>query len=70
MTESVVDIIKRISPEFPIDQLLRAAPWLMPRDFHEIKRAIKADPCRNWRVVARRYQVSRRTVYRAWKMAS
>ena len=77
MTESVLDIIKRLSPDFPVEDLLRECGgrlWWFPshtrRDYRAIRRAIKADPCRDWRIIMRRYQVSRGFVYSVWNDAA
>lgn len=70
MKDDLASIMRMIGiPEDQIQAVGRLAPWTMPRDFEAIKAAIAADPCRNWLTVSRRYHVSRRTVYRAWKMA-
>lgn len=72
--ESLLDIILLIQPDFPISQLKRRAGgqrWWIPSDrpdeMAEKRAAIQADPCRDYRVIARRYGVSIRTVYNAWK---
>jgi DNA invertase Pin-like site-specific DNA recombinase len=36
------------------------------RKMVEVREAIRRDPCRDYRVVARRYRVSVAVVYRAW----
>lgn len=73
MTESVVDIIRKIDPSFPVDTLLAEAggrAWYIPkRDFEGVRLQILADPCREIRVIARRYRVSRQFVYRVWRAA-
>ena len=77
MSESVLDIIKRISPEFPVEVLLRECGgrlWWVPStrkpDYAAIRLAIKSDPCRDWRVLVRRYQVSRGFIYSVWRSAA
>lgn len=78
MTESVVDIIKRISPDFPVETLLRECGgrrwWIPPvndrPDYQAIREAIQSDPCRDWRVIMRRYGVSRGFVYAVWNRAA
>jgi hypothetical protein len=36
------------------------------RDMTEVKEAIRRDPCRDYKVVSRRYRVSVAVVYRVW----
>lgn len=69
-TENIVDIIKRISPTFDVEALLHLAgghAWYIPkRDFDSVRQQIRADPCRDYRVISRRYAVSPAFVYEVW----
>jgi Mor family transcriptional regulator len=74
-TETVMEIIRKIDPTFPIEQLIALAggkAWYIPvdrRDFMLLRQQIKADPCRDWKVLMRRYQVSRGFIYSVWSRA-
>jgi len=73
MSDSILDIIRKISPDFPVEELLKQAggrEWYLPahrRDFKAIRQAIKADPCRDYRTIARKYKVSITLVYSVWR---
>ncbi len=76
MTDSVIDIIRRIDPDFPFAELIEQAggrkwriPYEVPVDYGQIRQQILADPCREVRTVTRRYKVSREFVYRVWRAA-
>jgi len=74
--DPVMEIIKRLDPNFPIEQLIELAggrrwriPYEVPIDYGQIRQQILADPCREVRTVTRRYKVSREFVYRVWRAA-
>jgi hypothetical protein len=73
MTENFLDIIRELDPDFPVEALQVIAggrrwwiPSATPLEFERKKEAIRQDPCRDYRVVARRHKVGVRLVYLVW----
>lgn len=81
MTDSVIDVILRLDPTFPVVDLVEICSgrvWRVPHSsehlrerlrLERVRREIKADPCRDIRVITKRYSVSRPFVYRIWRAA-
>ena len=72
-TEDIIAILVRLVPDFDIVAFQRVAggrQWYVPsprkQAAAEKRAAIRADPCRDYKVVSRRYHVSIALVYEAW----
>ena len=72
-TEDIIAILVRLVPDFDIVAFRRIAggrQWYVPslrrQSMEEAKEAIRRDPCRDYKVVSRRYKVSVALVYEVW----
>lgn len=72
--ESILEILQRLAGREGVEQLLALAggrQWYLPTlgSFRRMTRyrAICSFPSRDYKVVARHFRVSERTVFRAWK---
>lgn len=73
MTQDIFAILEQISPGFDREAFQRLAggrQWYVPslrvEDQRAVREAIRRDPCRDYKVVSRRYRVSPTTVYDVW----
>ena len=71
--EDILQILQALVPDFDIVAFQRVAggrQWYVPslrrQSMEEAKEAIRRDPCRDYKVVSRRYKVSVALVYEVW----
>lgn len=70
----ILTILERLAAgELDVQGVLLLAggrSWYLPvvpkRDMAAIKEAIRRDPCRDYKILKRRYKVSVGTIYNAW----
>jgi Mor family transcriptional regulator len=72
-TEDIIAILVRMCPGFDVvafQQVAGGRRWYVPspqrRSLAERRAAIRSDPCRDYKVISRRYGVSVALVYEVW----
>jgi len=71
--EDILQILQALVPDFDVEAFCKIAggwQWYVPtmryRSLAAAKEAIRRDPCRDYKVVSRRYKVSVALVYKVW----
>lgn len=72
-TDDLLAILKEIYPDFDLEAFQARAggrQWYIPsprrRVMAEKKALIRLDPCRDYKIVMRRYSVSMGLIYKVW----